>query len=49
MINLLKSQGYRVATCLEPVKTFWAAEGYHQEYYDKSGGEPYCHTWKKIF
>jgi peptide methionine sulfoxide reductase msrA/msrB len=49
MINLLKSQGYRVATCLEAVKTFWAAEGYHQEYYDKSGGEPYCHTWKKIF
>ena len=49
IINLLKSKGYRVATYLEPVKTFWAAECYHQEYYDKSGGQPYCHTWQKIF
>lgn len=49
IINLLKIKGYRVATYLEPVKTFWPAEGYHQEYYNKSGGEPYCHTWKRIF
>lgn len=49
IINKLENSGYRVATKLESVKTFWAAETYHQEYYIKNGSKPYCHSWRKIF
>ena len=49
IINRLKNNGYSVATKLEPVKIFWVAENYHQAYYTKNGGTPYCHTRKKIF
>jgi len=33
-----------IATAIEPLGTFYAAEGYHQEYYTKTGHEPYCHV-----
>ena len=33
-----------IATTIEPAKTFYAAEDYHQRYYDKNGHEPYCHV-----
>jgi peptide-methionine (S)-S-oxide reductase len=33
-----------IATSIEPAKTFYAAEDYHQRYYDKNGHEPYCHV-----
>lgn len=49
LIKELRVKNYTVATIVEPVKTFWAAEDYHQEYYNKRGGKPYCHIWKKIF
>lgn len=39
----LVARGYRVATRLEPAGTFWRAEEYHQDYYQKKGGRPYCH------
>lgn len=48
-INLLRNRGYDVATRLEKAGVFWVAEDYHQSYYDRTGGIPYCHTWKKIF
>jgi len=48
-ITLLKEIGYCVATALLPVSTFWKAEENHQQYYKRSGGEPYCHIYRKIF
>mgnify|MGYP003701398885 FL=1 len=47
--NELNAKGYLVATSIEPSKTFWKAENYHQKYYDKKGGVPYCHVYRKIF
>jgi methionine-S-sulfoxide reductase len=33
-----------IATEVEPLDAFWPAEGYHQDYYAKTGHTPYCHT-----
>lgn len=43
LIQMLKKKGYQVATLLLPVKTFWPAEEYHQDYYNKHQKAPYCH------
>lgn len=48
-IRILTDKGFKVATLLRSAPEFWAAEEYHQEYYDKKNGVPYCHTYKKIF
>jgi peptide methionine sulfoxide reductase MsrA len=48
-MQILKEKGYKVATKLEPAPEFWGAEDYHQEYYDKKNGTPYCHIYRKIF
>ncbi|HLP06174.1 MAG TPA: bifunctional methionine sulfoxide reductase B/A protein [Paludibacter sp.] len=48
-IKILTGKGYKVATTLQPAPVFWKAEDYHQEYYDKKNGTPYCHVYRKIF
>jgi peptide-methionine (S)-S-oxide reductase len=33
-----------IATTIEPLDKFYLAEGYHQEYYEHKGSQPYCHV-----
>jgi len=49
LIGLLKAKGYNVVTEVLKASTFWKAEGYHQDYYDKNGHTPYCHGYTKRF
>ncbi len=49
LIKMLKDKGYKVATKVTKANTFWKAEDYHQDYYNKSGGMPYCHGYTKRF
>ncbi len=47
LIFQLEEMGYDIATTIEEGGTFWVAEDYHQDYYDKKSGIPYCHVYKK--
>jgi len=49
LIGILKQKGYTVATRLIKAAPFWKAEEYHQDYYAKTGGAPYCHGYTKRF
>ena len=49
LISILKAKGYDVVTRLLPKSTFWNAEDYHQDYYEKKGTHPYCHRYEKKF
>ncbi|HLB56172.1 MAG TPA: bifunctional methionine sulfoxide reductase B/A protein [Coxiellaceae bacterium] len=45
----LTARGLKIATEIKPVKTFWPAEDYHQDYYKKNNQAPYCHSRVKRF
>jgi len=47
--GILSAKGFKVATRLSKAGLFWPAEDYHQNYYQKSGSQPYCHVYRKIF
>ena len=49
LIDMLNDKGYDIATRLIPAQTFWTAEDYHQNHYDRNQQKPYCHIYKKKF
>jgi len=49
VISLLENMNMKVATKIIDGHIFYPAEDYHQNYYQKSGKTPYCHSHRKIF
>ena len=49
LIKILEEKDYNIATLVTPAEEFWKAEDYHQNYYMKKGGTPYCHKYTERF
>lgn len=49
LINQLIENDYKPSTQLLAMQTFWCAEDYHQQYYQKNQQAPYCHQRTKRF
>jgi len=49
LIKILTDKGIKVATEVTAATKFWPAEDYHQQYYEKKRGLPYCHAYTKRF
>ncbi|WP_191967912.1 peptide-methionine (S)-S-oxide reductase MsrA [Rhizosphaericola mali] len=42
-LNKIEAYNSPVVTAVEPYSNFYAAEDYHQNYYNENGGQAYCH------
>lgn len=49
LIKRLEATGLQVATQLRAAAPFYLAEAYHQEYYRRTGAQPYCHRYTPRF
>ena len=49
LIDELTQKGLKIATQVLEVAPFYKAETYHQDYYQKTGKQPYCHRYQKLF
>jgi len=49
LVNQLKNKGLNIVTEVAEAKPFYEAEDYHQDYYGKKSGKPYCHFRVKRF
>lgn len=49
LLDILGKNGYKVATRVTKASQFYEAEKEHQDYYDKKGSQPYCHSYVKRF
>ncbi len=49
LIRLLEGKGVKVATQVLDKVPFYKAEELHQNYYNRKGGKPYCHSRVKRF
>jgi len=50
LVKVLEDKGYDVATEITEAGEFYAEKDMkHQDYYQKTGGTPYCHAYKKKF
>lgn len=47
--KILEEKGNNIATEITKAGPFYEAENYHQDYYQKTGGVPYCHKYTKRF
>lgn len=43
LIGVLERKGLKIATKVLEKTPFYSAEEYHQDYYERKGGSPYCH------